>query len=129
MFCRAIGDKFNGAYAPSPGAVYPTLTMLEEQDYIRAEAAEGAKRQYAITAEGQAFLKANETAVDGIMTRIDLAAAAFARHSTPDSVREAVRTLRESLQMRRGPWTEAEAERVRGLIEKTARDIDGASGS
>jgi DNA-binding PadR family transcriptional regulator len=126
---RAVEEKFAGAYAPSPGAVYPTLQMLEEQDLIRAEASEGSKKLFAITAEGQAFLKENDAAVQGILTRIDLAAAAFATEATPDSVREAVKTLKQALHMRRGPWTDAEAARVRALIEKTARDILGASGT
>jgi DNA-binding PadR family transcriptional regulator len=126
---RAVEEKFAGAYAPSPGAVYPTLQMLEEQDLIRAEASEGSKKLFAITAEGQAFLKENDAAVQGILTRIDLAAAAFATEATPDSVREAVKTLKQALHMRRGPWTDAEADRVRALIEKTARDILGASGT
>src|ERR1700754_5178927 len=64
---RAVEERFAGAYAPSPGAVYPTLTMLEEQDFIRAEAAEGTKKRYAITPEGAAFLADNRDAVDGIM--------------------------------------------------------------
>ncbi|BCW88737.1 hypothetical protein sos41_18790 [Alphaproteobacteria bacterium SO-S41] len=126
---RAVEEKFGGAYAPSPGAVYPTLQMLEEQDLIRAEASEGSKKLFAITPEGQAFLKENDAAVQGILTRIAMAAAAFSTEATPDSVREAVKTLKQALQMRRGPWSDEEAARVRGLIEKAARDILGTSGS
>jgi len=126
---RAIEDKFGGAYAPSPGAVYPTLTLLEEQDYIRGESAAGsAKKLYTITPAGEAYLKDNAVAVRGVQSRMDLAASAFASHSTPEAVREAFRTLRQSLHMRRGPWTMAEAERVRALIEKAARDIVGGGG-
>jgi len=124
---RAIEDKFGGAYAPSPGAVYPTLTMLEEQDHIRSEASSGTKKLYSITPEGEAFLEQNRDAVEGVMARMDLAASAFASHSTPDMVREAYRTLRHALHIRRGPWTQAEAERVRTIIEKAARDIVGGN--
>jgi hypothetical protein len=56
---------------------------------------------------------------------MDLAASAFASRSTPDMVREAYHTLRHALHMRRGPWTQAEAERVRAIMEKAARDIVG----
>ncbi len=126
---RAVEEKFAGAYAPSPGAVYPTLQMLEEQDLIRAEASEGSKKLFAITAEGRAFLKDNDATVQGILTRIELAAAAFATEATPDSVREAVKTLKQALHMRRGPWTDEEAARVRAVIEKAARDILGATGT
>lgn len=63
---RAVEERFAGAYAPSPGAVYPTLTMLEEQDLIGAEASEGSKRLYAITEAGKAFLIENAAQVEGI---------------------------------------------------------------
>lgn len=125
---RAIEEKFGGAYAPSPGAVYPALTLLEEQDYIRAEASEGTKKLYTITPEGEAFLEENRVAVDGVMARMDLAASAFSARSTPEMVREALHTLRHALGMHRGPWTQAEAERVRAVIEKAARDIVGGQG-
>jgi len=124
---RAIEEKFGGAYAPSPGAVYPTLTLLEEQDYIVAEAQSGTKKLYQVTDAGRAFLEENNVALKGIQSRMDLAAQAFSIHSTPDSVREAVRTLKQSLHMRRGPWTAEEAERVRKLIETTARQIVGGT--
>ncbi|MGE0007481.1 MAG: PadR family transcriptional regulator [Parvibaculaceae bacterium] len=123
---RAIEEKFAGAYAPSPGAVYPTLTMLEEQDHIAAEVS-GTKKLYQITEAGRAFLEENAVALKGIQSRMDLAAQAFAVHSTPEMVREALRTLKQALHMRRGPWTAEEAERVRKLIEATARQIVGGN--
>jgi DNA-binding PadR family transcriptional regulator len=126
---RAIEETFGGTYAPSPGAVYPTLTLLEEQDYIRGEAASGGKKLYAITPEGEAHLNENRIAVDGVKARLSLAAAAFASHSTPAAVREAVHTLRHALHMRRGVWSAAETERVRALLEKAARDIVGGGAS
>jgi DNA-binding PadR family transcriptional regulator len=122
---RAIEEKFGGAYAPSPGAVYPTLTLLEEQDYVVAEAQSGTKKLYQITEAGRAFLEENAVALKGIQSRMDLAAQAFSMHSTPEVVREAIRTLKQALHMRRGPWTSEEAERVRKLIEATARQIVG----
>lgn len=124
---RAIEEKFGGNYAPSPGAVYPTLTLLEEQDYIAAESQSGTKKLYQVTEAGRQFLEENSVALKGIQARMDLAAQAFAMHSTPESVREAVRTLKQSLHMRRGPWSQEEAERVRKLIEATARQIVGGS--
>ena len=125
---RAIEEKFGGAYAPSPGAVYPTLTLLVEQDHLQSEEAGGGKKLYTITPEGLAFLEQNRAAVDGVMARMDLAASAFANHSTPDMVREAFHTLHHSLHMRRGPWTESEATRIRAVLEKAAREIVGGIG-
>jgi DNA-binding PadR family transcriptional regulator len=125
---RAIEEKFGGAYAPSPGAVYPTLTMLVEQDHLRSEEVGGGKKLYTITPEGLVFLAQNKDAVDGVTARMDLAAQAFNNHSTPEKVREAFHTLRHSLHMRQGPWTDDEATRIRTILEKAARDIVGGSG-
>ena len=122
---RAVEERFAGAYAPSPGAVYPTLTMLEEQDLVRAEAAEGSKRLYSITTEGKAFLKENAAQVEGILARVDMVAAAHTRHTAPDSVHEAWKTLRQAMNMKRTPWTKEESERVRTILAKATRDIIG----
>ena len=32
---KAIEESVSGAYSPSPGTIYPTLTMLEDQGYVR----------------------------------------------------------------------------------------------
>ncbi len=34
---KAVEDRLGGAYSPSPGIIYPTLTLLEEQGLIRVE--------------------------------------------------------------------------------------------
>jgi DNA-binding PadR family transcriptional regulator len=122
---RSIEEKFGGAYAPSPGAVYPTLTLLEEQDLIRSESVEGGKKLYAITPTGEAYLKENEAAVNGVLQRMDLAASALGARATPDSVCEAVHTLRQALGMHRGGWTSEEEKRVARLIERAAKEIIG----
>ena len=119
---RGVGEKFAGAYTPSPGAVYPLLTMLEEQDLIRATA-EGTKKLFAITSEGEAFLKENEAAVSGILTRIDMMAASYSSQTAPESVWEAWKTLKQAMNLPRAPWTDEEANRIRAILEKAARDI------
>src|SRR5438477_3215203 len=52
----AIEEALGGMYSPSPGVIYPTLTLLEELGYIRPEAGDGAKKLYLATDEGRAFL-------------------------------------------------------------------------
>ena len=119
---RAIEDRFAGAYTPSPGAIYPLLTMLEEEDLIRATA-EGTKKLYTLTPEGEAWLKENDAAVQGILTRIDMAASAYSSRTAPEEVWEAWKTLKQAMNMPRAPWTGDEAERIRAILEKAARDI------
>ena len=51
----ALEEKSNGRYRPSPGSVYPTLTMLEEGGFITGEQTDG-KRTFTITDAGRTLL-------------------------------------------------------------------------
>ena len=68
---REIETRTGGAYAPSPGIVYPTLTLLEELGQIEARAAEGAKKLYAITATGVAHLTENRKDAETALARLE----------------------------------------------------------
>lgn len=124
---KEIEQRFGGTYAPSPGSVYPTLTLMEELGYIAAAESEGGKRLYSVTGEGRGFLEESRTAVDGVMTRMALAARAMAGGSVPDAVVEAMHTLRAAIRFHSAGWSEAETERVRGILERAADDIGGES--
>jgi DNA-binding PadR family transcriptional regulator len=66
---KLLEEKTDGAYSPSPGMVYPTLTYLEEADYVTAQA-DGAKKLYTITDAGRATLGKNRGYVDALMERL-----------------------------------------------------------
>lgn len=66
---KAIEDLAGGAYAPSPGVVYPTLTLLEELGQI-AGTAEGSRKSYAITLAGTEALAAQQAPLRLILDRI-----------------------------------------------------------
>jgi DNA-binding PadR family transcriptional regulator len=120
---RTIEAKFGGSYAPSPGAVYPTLTLLEEQELIESEAASGAKKSYSATLAGRQYLAENSDQVKALMTRIDIMAGGKDSEPAPYSVLQAIMTLRHAIMAKAGGWNDAEAERVRSIVEKAARDI------
>jgi DNA-binding PadR family transcriptional regulator len=67
---KELEDRFGGAYSPSPGTVYPTLTMLEDLGYAKVSPDEGGRKVYGITPEGSAYLKEHSTTVDTIFERI-----------------------------------------------------------
>ena len=62
---KAIEERLSGAYAPSPGVVYPTLTMLEEEGYATVSSTEGSKKLYAATERGVEYLKENKVVTQG----------------------------------------------------------------
>jgi DNA-binding PadR family transcriptional regulator len=122
---KALEVKFGGAYAPSPGSVYPTLMLLEELEYVRATASEGTKRLFEITAEGRRHLRENEAALTSALARMDMAARALARQAPPEDLHHAMHTLKVALQFHRGSWSTQEIERVRRIIEEAAEAIAG----
>jgi DNA-binding PadR family transcriptional regulator len=65
---RGLQDRFGGFYAPSPGAVYPTLQMLEDMGHVTSTQHEG-KRVYAITEDGRAFLEQGQATLKEVEER------------------------------------------------------------
>jgi DNA-binding PadR family transcriptional regulator len=68
---RDIETRTGGAYAPSPGIVYPTLTLLEDLGQVEARASEGAKKLYAITPAGVEHLSAHRAEAEAALARLD----------------------------------------------------------
>ena len=67
---KELESRFGGTYAPSPGTVYPTLTMLEDLGYARVVPEDGGKKIYEITDEGRKHLAEHSTTVNDIFERI-----------------------------------------------------------
>jgi DNA-binding PadR family transcriptional regulator len=66
---KALEERSNGYYVPSPGMVYPALTYLEEIGHARVEA-QGAKKLYSITDTGRAHLDGQRGAVDSLLEQL-----------------------------------------------------------
>jgi DNA-binding PadR family transcriptional regulator len=120
---KELEQKFGGGYAPSPGSVYPTLTLLEELGHVRSAPSEGSKRLFEITTEGAGHLRENQAALDSATTRMDMAARAFAGEAPPPELHHAMHTLKASLMFHRGGWDDKETARVRKIIEVAASAI------
>ena len=67
---KELEDRFGGAYSPSPGTVYPTLTMLEDLGYASVAPDEGGRKVYSITDAGRTWLAEHSETVDSIFERI-----------------------------------------------------------
>ena len=124
---KDLEAKFGGAYTPSPGSVYPTLTLLEELGHVRSTATEGSKRLVEITDEGRRFTADNQAALDSAMSRMAMAARAATGEMPPDDVFHAMHTLKAALSFHRAGWNAGETARVRKIIEAAAAAISKES--
>jgi DNA-binding PadR family transcriptional regulator len=118
---KAIEDLTGGAYAPSPGVVYPTLTLLEELGQV-VSTADGTRKSFAITDAGRAALAENKTEVETILARI---AKAQTRQSAPAIIR-AIENFRMSLRLKLAgePLSPEAVKALATLLDETARKIE-----
>lgn len=123
---RLIEDMFHGHYTPSPGAIYPTLTMLEELGHAEIVSQEGGRKLYAITEAGGAFLDENRAAVEAMSARTEHSARMAARMAMPMAVRKAMHALKHALMMRGPEWDKDEMQRVAGILQRAANEIAAA---
>ena len=122
---KAIEELTGGAYAPSPGVIYPTLTLLDDMGQIEAQQSEGAKKLFAITAAGEEELAANRELVEALIAR--LAAIGEEQQRTDSaSVRRAMGNLRAVLvnRLRSRDLDEATVHQVVALIDEAAQKIE-----
>ena len=95
---KELGERVGGDYSPSPGVVYPTLTMLEEMGYASASQDPQGRKLYAVTPEGEKVLADNKTQIDAIFARFgDSDDSRFAGFI---SVKRAMLNLRATLRLR-----------------------------
>jgi len=122
---RAIEELTGGAYSPSPGVVYPTLTLLSEMGHIREDQSEGSRKTYAVTPDGQAFLDARKTEVTALMARLAEMASERARFDNVP-VRRAMMNLRAVLMHRLGEETvkPETLHAVTAIIDEAAQRIE-----
>jgi len=122
---KEIEDRLAGSYSPSPGVIYPTLTLLEELGYARVTEGEGGKKLYSVTPEGTAALEADTATVEAIFARMAEIKAAHGGGPAPQIVR-AMHNLRLALRLRlaRGPLSEAQVEAIVAALDTAATTVE-----
>lgn len=122
---KAIEERLSGGYAPSPGVVYPTLTLLEEEGYATVSSTDSSKKLYTVTETGQEFLRTNQATIKAIFGRMEQASKAYGRGRSPQIMR-AVANLMFALKMRagQGHLSPDQISKITEAIDAAARVID-----
>ena len=128
---KALEERSNGFYAPSPGVVYPALTYLEEIGYATVST-DASRKLYSPTEAGLAFLKERRETADAILSQIERVGQkmegvrrAFSREEwdAPEMAR-ARRLLRSALDEKRDASAE-EQRRIAEILARAAKEITG----
>ena len=99
---RAIEELTHGEYAPSPGVIYPTLTLLQDMGLIEEASGEGARKPFQVTAEGRTHLKDKADEVESLFERLEEEFGARERSSGGPPIGRAVGNLMTALRHRIG---------------------------
>ena len=123
---KDLEERVGGGYSPSPGVVYPTLTLLEEVGHATVTDEHSGRRLYTLSTEGLAFLEANRTLVDAILARVSQANSS--RRGPPTSVMRAMENLGVALRLRlKGrPASDDQIRVIAAAIDAAAKTVEEA---
>lgn len=121
---KEIEDRFGGTYSPSPGTVYPTLTLLEDLGYARAKPEEGGRKIYEITDEGRAHLAENKPLIDDIFSKIEDFAQSIFGEPMMDVNRGLKNVASAIYGSKRHGRTAEQVRKIREILERAAAEIE-----
>jgi len=115
---KAIAERTDGVWKPSPGSVYPTLQQLVDEGFIvdGVETATDAKGEYSLTEAGRAYVAEQSEAIDA-------AWAATADDGQGDEFRESLGKLFGAVQQFRTGVTDAQRAAATAKLDETRRAL------
>ena len=122
---KAIEEMTGGDYAPSPGIVYPTLTMLEDMGLIAEQKSKESKKIFEATEEGRAHLQENAEEVEELIERLEGHGHKRRRGERPE-IGRAIGNLMTALRNRiaNEGWNERLLNEVIDILDEAAQRIE-----
>ena len=121
---RAVEEMTGGEYAPSPGVVYPTLTLLQDMGLIEEAPGEGPRKPFQVTDEGRQYLDERAEEIEALLERLeDLKP----RHSDAGpAIGRAVKNLMTALSHRvgRDGFNDDLLHEIAGVLDEAAQKIE-----
>ena len=121
---RRLEEESGGLYTPSPGSVYPTLQLLENQGYVSSTQGDG-KRVYRLTAEGRDFLKEHRSRASDIFGRFVHMGERFTGSAMREVTRSFIHLAQVSFERATGGHGDPDTlAGVKAILDRAARDIE-----
>src|SRR5437899_3641398 len=121
---KELEEWMRGCYSPSPGTVYPTLQLLEDEGLVVAKDIEG-KKVYEVTDAGRKFLEEHRDVVDDIFERVQDTVDRALGGAMADVNRAVGRLMRA---VYRAGWRardDATRQRLVEILSKTLAGVEG----
>ena len=119
---KDIEAKFGGFHSPSPGSIYPTLQMLEDQGYVTSYPEDG-KKVYQITEAGRTFLDENKESVEKMDKRLKRSSMPLSHRRLGREVHDLVSTVLHNV--RHGRYHSPEQlQKVQEVLARAREEIE-----
>ncbi len=118
---KGLRNRFQGAYSPSPGAIYPMLHMLAGAGLV-SSSSWGPKKLFTINEAGKSYLADHRSELDAINAQLEATAAPIGE----SAIGEAIQSLRAALfdKMRKGALSAEQAAKLRDVLESARQAIE-----
>ena len=122
---KAIEELSGGHYAPSPGVVYPTLSLLTDEGVAEELAGEGARKSFTATVAGRTELSERQSEYDAIVARLKGLAEEGERTSAPP-LKRALGNLFHAVRgrMGAGEFDRETVHQIADILDEAARKIE-----
>lgn len=121
---KEIETLSQGNYTPSPGVIYPTLDLLQDQQLITISDEDGARKKIAITVMGQQWLEENREHLEQIYARIKARCVGYELRKNPQ-MKRAIDNLKAVLDLKvnHEEISAAQLKTIIAIIDRAALEI------
>ena len=113
---HAITERTNGAWRPSPGAIYPTIAALEDEQLVSV-AANGGRKLVSLNDNGRQYLQGNaDTIADPFTAITEHGGGRNDLRSSVDQLHIAARAVGDT-------GTQAQVASAQGILEQARRSL------
>ena len=122
---KAVEELTGGSYAPSPGTVYPTLSLLEDEGAIAQAKGDETRKAFDATEAGRAELADRADEVEALFARLEGHGERRRAYATPEMFR-AVGNLATVLKnkARSGELDDAMIREIVDLVDDLAKKVE-----
>lgn len=123
---KAVEELSDGNYVPSPGVIYPTLTMLQDLGHIEEVPEEGARKTYRATDEGRSWLEEQAGRMADMLERLGGPGGKHARSGDSPHLGRAIGNLMTALRNRvaHDGWDESLVHEITAILDEAAQRIE-----
>ncbi len=124
---KAIEEASAGHYSPSPGVVYPALSLLADEGLIAEQASSDQRRKFAITEAGTAVLTEATDEAAAVMERLAGLGERAERHRAPSIERASANlftAVGQRMRAERGEGGDDLPHRIAEILDEAAQRIE-----